>query len=120
MIVKNAYKPPVILSLYSSLTFFIFPIFSLLIGWYFNAILGLVSGFVGLILFVISIKKDHVRQDVKLKDYTIQLSRNFHCPECNRHLDEHIEHGKIVGLPILYHCEDCEIIWFTGLYYDNI
>ncbi len=119
MIVKNAFKPPVVLSVYSNLTFFVFSILSLFLGWYFNEIVGVTCGFVGLVLLMVSIKKDHVRQGVKLKDYTRQLSHNFHCLECNNHLGEHLEHGRVEGAPILYHCKKCEIIWFTGKHYTS-
>ena len=37
------------------------------------------------------------------------------CQNCSSHINSPIKTQNINGEPILYHCESCEILWFTGV-----
>lgn len=116
VIIKNAYKPPLVLSLYSNLTLFIFIILTIFSFILFDEVIGVICGFVGVICLIISIRLDHKRKGIKLSDYTKRLSRNFECPECQCVIDEKIPHENIDGVPLIYLCNSCEIMWVRGYY----
>lgn len=115
MIVKNAYKPSVVLSTYSLLTIFLFGIttVSLLVVLE-QPLVGVACGVIGVLALIFSICKDHKRQRVKLSDYTNRLKVNFSCPSCNRDLPNQVQHDDIDGLPILHFCESCDVLWYIG------
>ncbi len=114
MIIKSAYKPPVILSIYSNFTLLIFGILSVILFIVWGQIAGLIAGLLGLIILVFSIKKDHKRQGVKLADYTKKLKVNFECPKCKENIKAKVDHDDIDGLPLIYTCKTCEVMWHVG------
>lgn len=41
--------------------------------------------------------------------------KNFHCPQCNRRIDQPTITARTEGDPINYKCKVCNIEWETGL-----
>lgn len=44
----------------------------------------------------------------------VQAQTGFCCQVCQREIAEPVKHRAKHGEPILYHCETCNILWFTG------
>jgi hypothetical protein len=37
------------------------------------------------------------------------------CRECSRPLPSPLENSGVDGEPVLYHCPNCDILWFAGI-----
>lgn len=44
----------------------------------------------------------------------VQAQKGFCCQVCQQQIEMPIKHQAKHGEPILYHCQACNILWFTG------
>lgn len=119
MIVKRAFNTPASLSIYSMLTVFFWgigSIFTFMLEE--DEIIRALVCLSGLPVFIFSIIKDHKRQGIKARDYIeeAKMKLKLQCPQCKNKMGSAIEHDDVEGLPILYECKACDVLWFAGDY----
>jgi hypothetical protein len=116
--VKNAFKAPINLSIYSMGWIVVWALLTIASHFIFaNGILTSVVAVLGLPVFIYAVHKDHIRQGYTTRDYTNKLALRFMCRNCNVVIQEPLKHENIDGVPKLYVCNDYKIIWFAGLHY---
>jgi hypothetical protein len=115
MIIKTAHKPPETISVFSILTLVVF-VFSIigLFNTFESPMPAIAVGFIGVVALIFAMIKDHQRQDGVTSKYTDILNRNFCCPECKQEISEDVKHEDTDGLPLLYFCKSCDVLWHTG------
>ena len=115
MKIKTAHKPPQTTSVFSILTLVVFVLSTIaLFNNFDNPLIPILFAAFGVVIFIVSINKDHKRQSEAEGEYTVLLNKNFCCPKCKHEIKDEIEHEDIDGLPLLYLCKDCDVLWFTG------
>jgi hypothetical protein len=40
--------------------------------------------------------------------------KHFACPDCKLVIESPLENSSESGEPILYHCQNCQVLWFAG------
>jgi len=53
-------------------------------------------------------------RNIEEAKYNVSLG-GLVCQNCFRPITSPVKTQNINGEPVLYHCESCEILWFTGL-----
>jgi hypothetical protein len=118
--IKNAMNPPVSLSKWTitsiilGMTVIIF--MWLLVDTLGGPVLPTVMSVIFIPFMFYSFAQDAKRSGINFKDYIRKLSINFYCPECNDKLDHHIKHDHTDGVPLLYTCNKCLVLWHVGSY----
>lgn len=70
----------------------------------------------GIPLFIMLINKQaNIRRaKQKAENNFSQSMFSFCCQDCSEHIASPIKTQNLDGEPILYHCQKCDILWFTG------
>src|SRR5690606_27213621 len=114
MIIKSAYKPPVRLSKSSMATLFLFSMAVVFLFASDHLLIGIAVSIIGLASFIYAIVLDHNARGVAVQDYAARVRLRFKCPQCGGEIERPIEYEQVDGLPVLYHCEECRVFWYTG------
>jgi hypothetical protein len=84
-----------------------------------NIFISLLFCITGLVVLIIAIVKDHRAQGITINDYREKLNLSFSCPECKARIREPINYEKVSGVPILFECKSCQVLWYTGNFIEN-
>ena len=117
MKIKNACKPPVVFSAYTIVYFFLWvPVSLILLTGLNNKLLasGIVA--IGIIPLIYCFKWDRAKSGRKFSEYIEELRNGFSCPECNTVIPECVEYDRRYDLPVLFYCEQCDTLWYTGMH----
>ncbi|OUS29463.1 hypothetical protein A9Q99_10240 [Gammaproteobacteria bacterium 45_16_T64] len=74
---------------------------------------------VGLVVLVVLIAKDDRNHSKSPEIYEWSSCKYFKCLECKQVINEPIKHKRKQGEPVLFHCEGCGILWYTGSYWQS-
>lgn len=124
MKVKNAYQPPIGLSKFSIIFALVLGVASISLALDLNLVFNIKINFswkvqfyaVGMLVLIWSIYNDYKGARETVSKYKIGLFNSFKCPQCQTKISKPLEHEKTNGVPILFACGSCEVLWFAGTY----
>ncbi len=73
----------------------------------------------GLIVFIYLNVRDERNESKKDEAYEWSSCDALECLECKKTINEPVKHIKKQGQPVIFHCEGCEILWYTGSYWQS-
>jgi len=113
--VRDAFKSPVKLSRYSVLTILIWGALSVyLFTSLENILLAVFLSALGIPIFIFSFVTDHKRAGTKLSEYIRSLEGDFSCRQCSSKISSPLKHEDKDGVPIIFYCASCGILWYVG------
>jgi hypothetical protein len=120
--VRTAKKPEIPKSVVVFLYALLWGIFSVAIFMELdNKLLGISLISIGLPIFIYLIYKERKNQSdwLKMEAEKIKSMLIFRCQACSKEIDSSVKNQGVTGEPILYYCNDCEILWFVGSVVDS-
>nr|AAK73304.1 Ypar19 [Pseudomonas alcaligenes] len=81
-----------------------------------NNLHAVLVSFAGLCIWLFLLRRQGRIERFLRKQHSgyVQAQKGFCCQECKKQIDTPIKHQNKHGEPILYHCDSCSILWFTG------